>query len=182
MPENWSRASPYASDVAFSFCDSIDCPSWVLQTGCHFLGQPIPLIQEDDTCATLLTVGGLFLLYEPNTESDEPVFSVLDPKLSLEEIVAHLSNDDVDNAIVNTAFLDTTAAGEVRYLHPIRRWEARHGIFRWQAFRQRGGKFSEYWVESHTSPNIFQNDLWCTDCCRGPRSCACTIEFSRRRR
>ncbi|KAI0810871.1 hypothetical protein BC629DRAFT_1012307 [Irpex lacteus] len=131
----------------------------MLETGCHFLGQPIPLIYEDsDDYTTLLTVGGLYLIYESNTESALPLFFVIDPKLTLEEIVRLLPNSR-RNALVNVAVLDRTTGEEIRRLLPTRRWEARHGIFRWQEFRERGGKFDDYWLESESSGKVFDDDI-----------------------
>lgn len=151
----------------------------MLETGCHFLGQPIPLIQKDtdEAYVALLTVGGLTVLFQPDNESGEPLFFVLNPTLSLEEIIALLPDDAIDNEIVNTIEPDTAAGNEVRNLLPIKRWEARHGLCRWQDFRKRGGRFSDYWLESYALGKAFDHDFWCTGCCSGSWRCGCTVEL-----
>ncbi len=180
MPDGWVLADPFPGDVSVDFCDSIGSPAWMLETGCHFLGQPIPLIYEDsDDYTTLFAAGGLFLIYEPNSESGLPYFFVINPRLSLEEIVALLP-DAKGSAIINNAVLDMTTEEEIRCLHPTRRWEARHGILRWQEFRERGGRFDDHWLENRVAGNVLSRDMWCVGCRSGSWSCACTVELSRR--
>ena len=78
--------------------DAIGNEAWDLENASHFLGRVIPLINTNDGATTLLTVGGLFLLYHADVDSlCDPFFAVLRPGLSLEEIVARLPRKFIDN-------------------------------------------------------------------------------------
>ena len=139
------------------------------------MGQVIPLIRLQNGTATLLTVGGLFLIYHTEFELLESYFAVLNPDLSLDEIVSQLPEDfeyhEMEEAtIVNETTPDIQTAEEVRSIPAIGAWEQRHGIDRWGAFRARGGKARAQckWtlIEEGTRPSeSTSGHLRCVDDC-----------------
>ena len=129
--------------------DAIGNEAWNLENASHFLGRVIPLICTKTSGATLLTVGGLLLLYHADVNSmHDPFYSVLRPELSLEEIVARLPDKfvydedyDMDGAAVGSADPDTGLNVEFNYMGYAWKWERRHfGHDRWKDFETRGGK------------------------------------------
>ena len=129
--------------------DAIGNEAWDLENASHFLGRVIPLINTNDGATTLLTVGGLFLLYHADVNSmHDPFYSVLRPELSLEEIVARLPDRfvydedyDMDGAAVGSTKPDIGLNLELDYMGHAWEWEQRHfGHDRWKDFQTRGGK------------------------------------------
>lgn len=129
--------------------DAIGNEAWDLENASHFLGRVIPLINTNDGATTLLTVGGLFLLYHADVDSlCDPFFAVLRPGLSLEAIVARLPRKFIDNedfamgggVVANSTRPDTVLSSALKFIDCAGDWERRHGCDRWREFKMRGGK------------------------------------------
>lgn len=131
---------------AETFSDAIGSTAWILETQCHFLGRPIPLLYNT-LDVTLLKAGGLILIYRTDQESDIPVYHVMDPALDLADIVALLPGyvdflTGIEDGVVFTVAVDRSMDEEVACVTAYQTWELRHGIDRWQEFKNRGGQAS----------------------------------------
>ena len=149
VPASWLRCSSDDEVVEIRWLDAIGNEAWNLGNASHFLGRVIPLISTRNCGATLLTVGGLLLLYHADVNSMyDPFYSVLRPELSLEEIVARLPDKfvydedyDMDGAAAESTNPDTGSNLEWEYMTYAWEWERRHfGHDRWKDFETRGGK------------------------------------------
>lgn len=183
VPNGWHRASPFDEYVEYCFSDCVGNPSWELECGCHFLGRPIPLLKEQHTQITLFKAGGLFLLHVPNTETGIPSFDVLDPNLTLDNIVSllpeHPDRNTLQNLVVNVVCPDCVPEVEISRLTRYGRWEARHGIWRWRDFQKRCGEVDEDWSESYVFHTFIAEDLYCANCRHSTWTCPCTALVSK---
>ena len=152
------------------FLDAIGNKAWELGNACHFLGRVIPLISNKDNAATLLTIGGLLLIFHAPLDLDEPFVEVLNPELSLEDIVARLPQkfyeDEMGDAVVNITKPDWGLHDELQSIALLGAWEQRHGINRWGEFKARGGKavISSIWEDIREGPSLHDGEeVLCAD-------------------
>ena len=171
-PKAWFRCSPSDDLDKPRFFDVIGNEAWELEYGSHFLGRVIPLLRHEPSTATLLTVGGLYLIYHANNAMDQPFFAVLNPELTLAEIVTLLPEEFGDwtlgGAVVGSTIPDWSPKYELDHISYIGTWEQRHGIKRWQDFRARGGKgeFSDFFATIQEEPRLHHaREVRCTDGC-----------------
>ncbi|KAI0802103.1 hypothetical protein BC629DRAFT_1496657 [Irpex lacteus] len=163
VPDTWRRASPFRDFDSYCYCDCIGSPAWELETASPFLGRPIPLLVcETPDEVALIKAGGLFLLHElVETQSALSLFWLLNPDLTLNEIVPLLTDRGtiLRDQVVETFSPNESGMEELRLVRRIQRWEVRHGIVRWKEFKERGGEVEDYWIDGRN--RLDDSDVWC---------------------